>query len=239
MGSIVPGGADSEMVVVRRAGAAGVRWQDRSMPDRSSSRRVRQRFHGAIAGIGSTSGIRVVVGRWDRSPWGAFADLMVETPAGHRVLIAPSEQVAEFVSATYTFDEIRQEPVTVTDTPDGWSVASASAQLELAIGDRTPLGRLLRLVPGVLGSSPAWCAVTDPFARVVLRGVRTRGSAKGGRREFYGATEVRSVSAARGSFDGVDLGGLADVRPPCTFGFSSVPPAPSVTRLVTTVDLRP
>ena len=46
------------------------------MPDRSSSRRVRQRFHGAIAGIGSTSGIRIVVGRWDRSPWGAFADLM-------------------------------------------------------------------------------------------------------------------------------------------------------------------
>ena len=66
------------------------------MRDRSSSRLVRQRFHGAIAGIGSTSGTRIVVGRWDRSPWGAFADLMVETPTGHRVLIAPSEQVAEF-----------------------------------------------------------------------------------------------------------------------------------------------
>lgn len=209
------------------------------MPARSSSRRVRQRFHGSIAGIGSTSGIRVVVGRWDRSPWGAFADLMVETPDGHRVLIAPSEQVAEFVDSTYTFDEIRQEPVTVTDTPDGWSVAAASAQVELSIGDRTPIGRLLRLVPGAVGTSPAWCAVTDPFARVVLHGVRTRGSAKGGRREYYGATEVRAVTAARGSFDGVDLGRLAEVRPPCTFGFSSVPPAPSVTRLVTTVDLLP
>jgi len=209
------------------------------MPGRPSSRRVRQRFHGSIAGIGSTSGIRVVVGRWDRSPWGAFADLMVETPDGHRVLIAPSEQVAEFVDSTYTFDEIRQEPVTVTDTPDGWSVAAASAQVELSIGDRTPIGRLLRLVPGAIGTSPAWCALTDPFARVVLHGVRTRGSAKGGRREYYGATEVRAVTAARGSFDGIDLGRLAEVRPPCTFGFSSVPPAPSVTRLVTTVDLLP
>lgn len=199
--------------------------------------RIRQRFHGAIAGIGSTSGIRIVVGRWDRSPWGAFADLMVETPAGHRILLAPTAQVAEFVSSTYTFDEIREEPVDVTDTADGWSVRTPSARLELAIGARTPLGRLLRLVPASLGTSPAWCAVTDPVARVALRGVRTRGSARGGRREYYGATEVRAVTAAAGAFDGVDLGRLADVRPPCTFGFSSVPPVPSVTRLVTTVDL--
>ena len=28
---------------------------------------MRQRFHGAIAGIGSTSGVRVVVARWDAS----------------------------------------------------------------------------------------------------------------------------------------------------------------------------
>ena len=59
----------------------------------SSVTRVRERFSGRIAGVGSASGVRIVVGRWDDSPWGAFADVMVEDAAGHRVLLAPSERV--------------------------------------------------------------------------------------------------------------------------------------------------
>ena len=50
---------------------------------------MRQRFSGAIAGTGSTSGVRVVVGHWHDTPLGAFSDAMVETAAGHRVLLAP------------------------------------------------------------------------------------------------------------------------------------------------------
>ena len=66
----------------------------------------RARFHGQIAGVGSTSGVRVVIGRWDASPLGAFADVMLEQPDGHRVLLAPSTAVAEFVADTYVFDEV-------------------------------------------------------------------------------------------------------------------------------------
>jgi len=189
------------------------------------------RFRGAIAGVGSTSGVRVVVGRWDESPYGAFADVMVETASGHRVLLAPTAEVADFVEATYSFDEIRIEPVAV----DGWSVRSRSLTLDLTVGDRTALGWLLRLVPRGVAESTWWCSVTDPVARVVLRGVRTRGSAKDGRREWYGATEVRTVEAMTGAFDGSDLGALAPVHPAPGFGFSSTPPRPSVTDLVTTV----
>lgn len=189
------------------------------------------RFRGAIAGVGTSSGVRVVVGRWDESPYGAFADAMVETTSGHRVLVAPSTEVAEFVAATYSFDEVRVEPITV----EGWSVRSPSLTLDLAVGRRTGLGRLLRLVPRRLAESAGWCAVTDPVARVLLRGVRTRGSAKDGRREFYGATDVRAVDSARGTFDAADLGTIAPVRPAPRFGFSSTPPRPSVTDLVTTV----
>ena len=65
----------------------------------------------------------------------------------------------------------------MTDTPDGWSVATASAQVELSIGDRTPLGRLLRLVPAVVGSSPAWCAVTGRSA--MLGDTDSQGSSSG------------------------------------------------------------
>ncbi len=75
---------------------------------------ARQRFRGRIAGVGSTSGTRVVVGWWHESPFGPFADVMVETAAGHRVLLAPTPEVAELVATTYTFDEVRLEPVTVT-----------------------------------------------------------------------------------------------------------------------------
>jgi len=197
---------------------------------------VRQRFQGAIAGIGSTSGVRVVVGRWDRSPLGAFADAMVAEADGRRVLLAPSQEVADFVAATYSFDEVRIEPLTVEGVTR-WLVRSPSLLLDLEIGHRTTLGRLLRAVPTAVGTSPAWCAVTDPVARVVMRGVRTRGSARNGRREWYAATDHHVLRSATGSYDGVDLGALRPVSPEPGFGFSSTPTRPSVTSLVTTVEV--
>ncbi len=197
----------------------------------------RLRFHGAIAGVGSTSGVRVVVGHWRRSPYGEFSDAMVEASSGHRVLLAPTDEVAEFVVATYTFDEVRVEPFAVDERPDEWRVRSASLELTLRLGGRTALGRLLRLVPEPVATRPAWSAAADPFGRVLMRGVRTRGTAQPGRREWYGATDVRAVDALAGRFDGQDLGRLAPVDPPCRFGFSSTPRRPSVTELVTTVEL--
>lgn len=197
---------------------------------------MRERFVGRIAGIGSTSGVRVVVGRWDDSPWGGFADVMVEDAAGHRVLLAPSARVRDFVAATYTFDEEVLEPVTVTDTPEGWEVSTPSLSLQVDVGRRTPLGAALALVPAGVATSPAWCALVDPVARVVLRGVRTRGTAGGDRKEWYGATSVTAVTAVRGAWRGSDLGSLAPVDPPCRFGFSSTPARPSVTDVVTTVE---
>lgn len=197
----------------------------------------RSRFRGHIAGLGSGSGVRLVVGRWTSSPLGSFADVMVETADGHRVLLAPNQQVADFVAATYSFDTLRIEEVGVDEATEGrWSVRSPSLELDVAFGGRTWLGRLLRLVPRRVAESPAWCTVTDLVARVVLRGVRTRGSAGGGRREWYGATDHRAVVGLSGSFDGVDLGQLRPVLPPPRFGFSSTPAAPSITEVVTTVE---
>jgi hypothetical protein len=192
--------------------------------------------------------VRVVVGWWPVSPFGPFADVMLERADGHRVLLAPGGEVADLVSTTYTFDEVRGEPVSVVVSSPGvrrggpaesWAVRSPSLWLDLVVGGRTGLGRALRTVPQVVAGSPAFATVADPVARVVLRGVRTRGAARAGRREYYGATDVREVVAASGSFDGADLGALAPVDPPCRFGFSSTPRRPSVTDVVTTlVDTR-
>lgn len=197
---------------------------------------MRERFTGRIAGVGSTSGVRVVVGRWDAGPWGPFADVMVEDAAGHRVLVAPDERTRGFVSATYVFDDVVIAPVGVTDTASGWQVASGPLALDLTVGGPTPVGRLLRLVPDGLATSPAWCTLVDPVARVVMRGVRTRGTAGQERREWYGATSVRAVTHLHGTWRGQDLGALATVDPPCRFGFSSTPRRPCITDVVTTIE---
>lgn len=126
--------------------------------------------------------------------------------------------------------------MSVDDTADGGEASTPSLTLRLVVGGRTPLGAALALVPARVATAPAWCALVDPVARVVLRGVRTRGTAGGDRREWYGATSVRAVTAIDGQWRGVGLGALAAVDPPCSFGFSSTPQRPSVTGVVTTIE---
>lgn len=218
------------------------------------------RFRGRIAGWGTASGTRVVVGRWDASPFGAFADVMVERPDGERLLLAPSRPVAELVASTYRFDRVVLVPVAVTDEPahavpaatrdhgagarpgrgrlPDWHVVAGPLEARLAVGPRTTLGHVLRAVPHRVATSRHATVLTDPVARVLLRGVRTRGSAGPGRTEHYGATDVRALVAAQTRWDGTSLGDLRDVVPPVRFGFGSTPPRPSVTDVVTTIVVR-
>ncbi len=211
---------------------------------------VRDVFRGRILGVGSTSGTRIVVGVWDTSPFGAFADAMVATSTGRRILVAPTEQVASYVSATYSFDEVRIEDVVCRVAPNAVAVQSNSLHLNVEVGGPTALGRLLRLIPAALSRSTTFATLCDPVARVVLRGVRTRGTAGNGRTEFYAASDLRSVVSLSGWFgdgnlgDGnlghvnlghVNLGDLAEVWPEPGFGFSSTPRTPGLTTLTTTV----
>jgi hypothetical protein len=197
----------------------------------------RHRFTGAIAGVGSTGGVRVVVGRWTSSPLGTFADVMLAEPDGTRVLLAPSDEVAEFVSTTYHFDRAQIGPVQAAVDADSWHVVAPGLDLHVDIGRRSPLGWLLRLVPRRLAAAPAWASLTDPVARVVLRGVRTRGTAGNDRREYYGATDLHRVTGLRGTWKGTDVGDLARVTPEPRFGFGSTPERPSVTSIVTTIEV--
>ncbi|MGY1747715.1 hypothetical protein [Modestobacter sp. SYSU DS0511] len=195
----------------------------------------RLRFDGWIIGTGTTSGTRLVVGHWPRSPLGPVSDVMVQRPDGHRVLLAQSAELAEFVAATYTFDEVRVVDVAVRRPDDGtWEVLAGPLALELHSGRRPALGRLLRAVPAPLARTPGWVRLLDPPARL-LTGLRTTGSAGNGRTEWYGVQDLHAVTAVRATWDGEPLGSVAPVQPPVTFGFGSVPPAPSVVRVTTTV----
>lgn len=192
-------------------------------------------FEGEIAGFGTSSGTRCVIGSWGRSPFGAFTDLMIETSAGVRTLVAPSDDIAQYVAATYTFDEIRIREVHAVRTPDRVTVEAEELSLRLEIGSRTTLGWLLRCVPSPLATSRSFATAIDPIARRVVRGVRTKGTAGGGRTETYGATDVHRIAAASGELDGVALGTLTDLLPPVRFGFSSAPPTPAIVAVTTKV----
>lgn len=193
------------------------------------------RFDGCIAGLGTVAGLRVVIGHWTRSPLGAFTDVMVEQPDGHRVLLAPSDAVAGFVAGTYRFDEVRVGPLTTTVDGPRWSVRAPGLTVAFRTAGRPPLGLLLRAVPRPLATAPWWIAGLDAVASRVLPGVRTRGSAGGGREELYAALDLHRVVEAAVTWAGADQGGIAAVDPPVRFGFGSTPRAPSLVRIVTLV----
>lgn len=197
---------------------------------------ARDHFDGTITGLGTAAGLRVVIGHWPDSPLGSFTDVMVEQPDGHRVLLAPDQQVADFVAATYTFDEVRLGPVEHRTRDGRQEVVTGDLECAFRVGGRSPLGWLLRAVPRPLAVAPRWIATIDAIARRVLPGVRTVGTAGHGRTEYYGARDVHRVVDASVRWCGADQGALAPVRPAVRFGFGSTPATPSLVRITTVID---
>lgn len=201
-----------------------------------SGRRDRERFTGWIAGVGTGSGYRLVIGHWHRSPYGLVTDAMVEDPAGHRTLYAPTPQLAAFLSAAYRFDDVRVAPCRARRSGQDWTVQAGPLQVSFATGRRTLLGWLLRVMPAPLTRAPWWVGLLDVAARRVLPGVRTRGRTRDGRRQWYGAHDLHLVIAVDATLDGRDLGTLRAVQPPVGFGFGSVPSRPSLVHLTTIIE---
>src|SRR5690606_18143295 len=108
------------------------------------------------------------VGRWDASPFGAFADVMVERPDGERVLLAPSRDVADLVAATYRFDRVEIVPVAVADEPTAATVATRDAtDVEPGAGPGTVAGAATDR-----GRLPGWRVAAGPLGARVAFGRR-------------------------------------------------------------------
>jgi hypothetical protein len=194
-------------------------------------------FTGHIAGFGTQAGVRFVVGSWLESPFGRFADVMVESADGERSLLAPNSDVAEFVSTTYAFDTIELGDVTVEQTGDGFRVSAPGLEAEGTLGGAAPFDWLLRWVPARLATAPVWLRAIDPVAARLVPGVRTAGSAGQGRREYYGVRRARRITSVDGVFRGNALSGVAALDPPVRFGFSSAPAIPQLVSVTTTIDV--
>ncbi|MGK5683503.1 hypothetical protein [Actinoplanes sp. URMC 104] len=199
---------------------------------------MRLRFDGWIAGVGTASGTRLVVGHWPESPFGPVTDVMVEHADGHRVLLAGTAELGRFVAGTYSFDDVQVVPIRVNRSDAAWVVVAGPLTLRFAVGGRGALGRLLRSVPRPLARQLPWVRAIDVPARL-LRGVRTHGSAGNGRREWYAVHDLHRIVGARALLDGLNLGNLAAVDPPVRFGFGSTPRFPALARVTTTVEMPP
>jgi hypothetical protein len=196
----------------------------------------RLRFDGWIAGIGTSSGTRLVLGHWQTSPFGPVSDVMIEHPGGHRQLLAPTPELGQFIAETYAFDEVTTVPVTVSRAGPQWSISAGPLTLSFTTGGRGALGALLRSVPPPLAQNLSWVRLISTPA-TVLQGVRTYGTAGNHRREWYAAQDLHQITSAAATLNGTDLGPLTEIDPPVRFGFTSTPSTPSLTRVTTTIQL--
>ena len=172
------------------------------------------------------------------SPFGSFADVMVERADGHRLLLAPDRQVADFVQATYTFDEVRLVPVQVRVDPPVWRVSAGPLDAHLHRRGAPAAGRLLRAVPARGGLEPglgvgggpgrprASCRGCGPAAAPVAAGASgtARGTCTGSPRCTAAGTAPTSASWPRST----RRRGSGSARHPVR---------PSLTRVVSTVEL--
>ena len=96
---------------------------------------------------------------------------MIPTP-GNSLIV--HNEVACFVASTYHFDSVHVQPIEVIRQPGRMTVLAGDLRADLTVGQRSLLGLLLRAVPRPVATSPAWAALVDPLARIILPGVRTR-----------------------------------------------------------------
>ena len=175
-------------------------------------------FSGRITSSGFDSGDRIVVGAWKTSKFGEFTDIMWAKPDGTRVLIAPTQEIADYVTDMYTFDEVILENITTTQGGRNLKIYCSSMELEFTWnrGFSIPFKRSLFFISTV-----------ELFFAKLLFSTRTYGITKNNRKEWYAIDRVSKVIQATAKIKGIDVGSLSPMNEPCKFGFSEAPKKPS------------
>ena len=178
------------------------------------------KFEGRISSSGFSSGDRIVVGDWKQSPLGSFTNIMWAKPCGERVLLSPTKEHADYVSQLYNFEEVNVVEIHVERHLRGIDVIAGP----LSVSYRWKRGLVLPLM------RPRWfiASVENWFAGILF-GTKTHGLTCNGLREWYCIRGLSSLSSAKASREGVDLGDMQPFEITACFGFSEPPKKPSST----------
>jgi len=135
---------------------------------------------------------------------------------GKRRLIAPSQRIAEFVSAVYYFDEVLIAPVDVVAGMGEYAMRTDRLSLDMTLGRR--------FVLPLNSNRPLWFTrhIEGPVARMLL-GVETFGESPMGVHEWYVARSVRRCTSARAIVDGNEAGKAVPLTQQLGVGFTNPP----------------
>ncbi len=175
-------------------------------------------FKGRITSSAFESGDRIVVGTWNESIFGEFTDIMWAKRDGTRVLIAPTQEIADYVTAMYSFDEVILEEISTSLNDRNLSVNCNTMNLEFIWnkGFPIPFKRSLLFIR----------TIELFFAKLVFS-TRTYGLTKNNRQEWYAIDRVSHITSATGNIEGGNIGEFGPMKEPCKFGFSEAPKKPS------------
>ena len=143
-------------------------------------------------------------------------------PDGTRVLLSPSEEHADYVSALYNFEEVHVVPIDVNRQRRGIDIVadSLNVSFEWKRGIGIPFSR------------PKWIISTiEQWVAGAVFGTKTHGLTCNGLREWYCIYNLSSINHAKASYEGEDLGVVSKFEVDACFGFSEPPKKPSSVRL--------
>ena len=175
-------------------------------------------FKGRITSSGFESGDRIVVGAWKESPFGEFTDIMWAKPDGTRVLIAPNQEIVDYVTAMYSFDEVLLEDIVTTGEDRNQKVKSNTMELDFSWN---------RGLPIPFKRSLLFISTVELFFAKLFFGTRTYGVTKNNRKEWYAIDRVSKIKSATAQISGKGAGKFTHMNEPCKFGFSEAPKKPS------------
>tara|TARA_B100000212_G_scaffold341639_1_gene325405 strand:- start:9514 stop:10518 length:1005 start_codon:yes stop_codon:yes gene_type:complete len=175
-------------------------------------------FSGRITSSGFETGDRIVVGAWKTSVFGEFADIMWAKPDGTRVLIAPTKEIAEYVTAMYSFDEVIIEDVKTVGNERELKVSCQTMDIEFTWNKGFPIPFRRSLL---------FIATVELFFAKLIFSTRTYGITKNNRKEWYAIDRVSHITSANALISGKDAGEFRPMDKPCRFGFSEAPKKPS------------
>ena len=175
-------------------------------------------FEGRITSCGFSSGDRIVIGTWRNTPFGSFSDIMWAKPDGSKVLIAPNEKIANYISSLYEFDIIQIEDLKVEDSGNMMKVETKDLNCHFEWS---------RGFSFLTKKRPLWfIASIEFFFGWLIFGTKTYGKTKNGKKEWYAVDRLSKLTFAKAEFKKNDLGEYKKFHPKANFGFSDPPKMP-------------